>query len=235
MKINRQALKGNSRLLIARTQPSPLMIGLVYIALDLLLTYLESELLGYGQYTAQIMEQINNIGRAALPIPTNITLPAWLLIFAIVIMRSVLDAGFCSCCLKICQGKKAGFKNLMDGFTVFFKLILLRILTGIITALGFFLFVIPGIIAFYSYRQTVYILLENPELGPMECILRSRAMMSGHKIELFVLDLSFIGWRMLSSLLFFPIFWYQPYSGICYAGYYIALRDMPRSQIDFSV
>lgn len=62
------------------------------------------------------------------------------------------------------------------------------------------LFLIPGIIKAYSYAMTPYILAEHPELSVNEAIDRSRAMMKGHKFDYFFLQLSFIGWMLLSII-----------------------------------
>lgn len=59
---------------------------------------------------------------------------------------------------------------------------------------------IPGIIKSYSYAMTEYILLDNPELTANEAITKSREMMDGYKWKLFVLELSFIGWRILCMI-----------------------------------
>lgn len=62
------------------------------------------------------------------------------------------------------------------------------------------LFIIPGIIAGYRYRFALYNLCENPEMGVMEALNMSKAQTRGHKWELFVLDLSFLGWIILCGL-----------------------------------
>lgn len=226
MEINRPVVKSKARQLITRTRPNPLMIGLVFIAADLLLSYLQAQLMGLWRLDLRSIS-------IPLPVP-DIAPAAWVLIFAIVLMSSVLSTGFCSYCLKICKGEKADYKNLLDGFTIFFKLILLKLLVNLLVFFQLLMFIVPGIIASYSYRQAEYILLENPELRPLECIRRSEEMMRGHRFDLFVLDLSFIGWELLSSILFFPIVWYLPYSGVCYAHYYLILKDMPELQKRFT-
>ena len=58
----------------------------------------------------------------------------------------------------------------------------------------------PGIVAAYRYRQALYLLLDHPERSAWQCLRESSALMSGHKWELFVLDLSFIGWGIVGSL-----------------------------------
>jgi len=88
------------------------------------------------------------------------------------------------------------------------------------------LFVIPGIIKSYEYRMVPYIISENPELSPTEAIAISRQMTHGHKLDMFVLDLSFIGWLLLGSLLcgvgtLFVI----PYVEATWAQLYFVLRQ----------
>ena len=80
---------------------------------------------------------------------------------------------------------------------------------------------IPGIIKMFSYAMTPYILEENPELSANEAIDRSRAMMKGHKFDLFWLFLSFIGWFFLSLLtLGIGGLWLGPYMQTATAAFY---------------
>lgn len=67
------------------------------------------------------------------------------------------------------------------------------------------LFVIPGIIASYSYAMTPYILLEHPDMTAREAITASKELMRGNKLRLFCLSLSFIGWGLLCIAPFFLI------------------------------
>lgn len=74
------------------------------------------------------------------------------------------------------------------------------------------LLIIPGIIKSYEYRFVPYILAEKPDLTANEIISKSREMTSGHKFDIFILDLSFIGWYFLGGLLFgIGIFFVDPY------------------------
>lgn len=226
MKINRVALKRNAKVRIFTTKPSPLAIGILYIALSYILSMLASRLDGTYYMMQDFYDQYLEGNLVYLPEFPQVSPYAWVIVFAISIMALVLNAGFSAYCLKICNGEKADHKNLMDGFNVFFKLILLTVLSGLFVFLWSLLFIIPGIIAAYRYRMALYILLENPELGALECLRRSKQMMAGRKFELFVIDLSFLGWIFLTS---FPLFsiWVTPYMTVTYAGYYIALRDIP--------
>ena len=74
------------------------------------------------------------------------------------------------------------------------------------------LFFIPGIVKTYSYCLAEYISRENPNKSAKECIDESRRLMDGHKMELFLLDLSFIGWYILSALTCGILYiWVLPY------------------------
>ena len=74
------------------------------------------------------------------------------------------------------------------------------LLVSVYTFLWMLLFIIPGIVKAYSYAMAIYISKDKPELSAEECIQESRRMMSGHKGELFLLDLSYIGWGILCIL-----------------------------------
>ncbi len=87
------------------------------------------------------------------------------------------------------------------------------------------LFIIPGIIKAYSYRMVPYILTDNPNIGADNAITLSRKMMDGHKLNSFVLDLSFLGWVILGTLAFvIGIFFVNPYIFATEAQLYLVLR-----------
>lgn len=83
---------------------------------------------------------------------------------------------------------------------VFWKAVGMNIVRGLLISLGFFLLIIPGIIFTYSYSMADYILYNHPEMGVMEVLRESKKRMYGHRMGLFVLELSFIGWSLLASL-----------------------------------
>lgn len=81
---------------------------------------------------------------------------------------------------------------------------------------------IPMFIVSYFYRLADYFMLDNPGMSCVQCLTMSRMAMRGHKWELFRLDLSFIGWYLLSVIPFAAL-WVQPYVKITEAAYYNAL------------
>ncbi len=94
------------------------------------------------------------------------------------------------------------------------------LLVGLYSLLWSFLFVIPGIVKGYSYAATSYLLAEYPRLGANDAITLSRRVMDGHKMDLFVLQLSFIGWSLLGLLTFgiLNLFYVSPYIHLTQAG-----------------
>lgn len=100
-----------------------------------------------------------------------------------------------------------GKTNIADTFSVLYKEEYLDILkTQFLRKLYIFLWslllFIPGIIKSYEYIMVPYILAENPNMNSSEVFARSRQMTYGHKMDIFILQLSFIGWDILGSLFF---------------------------------
>lgn len=104
--------------------------------------------------------------------------------------------------LNLAKGIKPEIAELFKYFTKFWGAFKVMFLTGLFTSLWSLLFVIPGIIKALSYSMSMYILAENPDMPALEAINKSKAMMHGHKMELFVLHLSFIGWGLLVGITF---------------------------------
>ena len=116
------------------------------------------------------------------------------------LMSMVLASGFVMYCMAIRRGERAEYLTLFDGFSFVGKVILLNIVIYLFTFFWSLLFVIPGIIAAYRYRFALYNLYENPGIGVMEALNMSKQQTLGYKGQLFMLDLSYIGWLLLASL-----------------------------------
>ena len=92
------------------------------------------------------------------------------------------------------------------------KIILLYLLVNLYLFLWTLLFIIPGIIKSFSYAMTYFIINDHPEYSLNQAITESRRMMDGHKMEYFILCLSFIGWFILSCItLGIGFLWLIPY------------------------
>ncbi len=88
------------------------------------------------------------------------------------------------------------------------------------------LFIIPGIIKSFSYAMTPYILADSQNVKAQEALKISMRMMNGHKLDLFVFYLSFLGWILLSALTFglLQLFYVGPYMSTSLAGFYEELK-----------
>lgn len=105
---------------------------------------------------------------------------------------------------------------------------LLGLLETVFVFLWSLLFFIPGIVKSYSYAMCYYIKSDNPDFGWNMCLKESIKMMKGHKWELFVLDLSFIGWYLVGSLcLGLGVLWVAPYHEATRAQFYESLKSIP--------
>ena len=79
---------------------------------------------------------------------------------------------------------------------------LLSVISGFFIGLWTLLFIIPGIIKSYSYAMSTFLLVNEKTLGPVDAITKSRQLMNGKKSQLFALDLSYLGWYILSLFTF---------------------------------
>lgn len=228
--IDRQALKIDAKQNLAGKKPSVFLVAIIYIAVVGILSTLIYALSGYDRFI-QYAEHVFPLN----PYPTYEELTAFfppippmagVLLLVILLTRHVLDVGFMGYCLKISRNETTDIKSLFDGFSLISKIIVLEILQWFFIFLWSLLLVVPGFIAYYSYRQAFYILLDNPQLSPLACIRLSKQMMDGYKLELLFLDFSFIGWLVLDigvkiyTALPLVSIWLAPYTGVTRAGFY---------------
>ena len=140
-----------------------------------------------------------------------------------VFLFNVLTVGFYVAFLKLLRtGDDRLTTNMFEiSFRNYWHKLWGMLLMHIFIILWSLLFLIPGIVKAFSYAMTPYILEENPELGANEAIDRSRAMMKGHKFDLFWLLLSFIGWAILCVFtLGIGTLWLTPYTQTSVAAFY---------------
>lgn len=140
------------------------------------------------------------------------------------------ELGATMCSADISEGKKGEFDLVFKGFNRFGDSLAAYLLRDVFIALWSLLFIIPGIVKSYSYAMTFFILRDNPALSTTQAITKSREMMNGHKGKLFLMDLSFIGWELLSLFTFgiLGIFYVRPYRNVAYAEFYQSLKaNMP--------
>lgn len=137
------------------------------------------------------------------------------------ILGGTINLGYTRFLLDQHDHKEPEFKTLFSQFSRFGDGFLQKFLRGLYIALWSLLLVIPGIVKSYSYAMTPYIMIEHPEMTANEAITASRQLMDGHKMELFLLQLSFIGWMILNMFtLGIGSLWLHPYMQATEAAYY---------------
>ena len=108
----------------------------------------------------------------------------------------------------------------------FGKAVVSYLLISIYTFLWTLLLIVPGIIKRLSYSLTPYVLLDNPELSADEAVNRSMQLMRGHKMQLFLMELGFVGLALLSLLaLGIPLLWLYPYYQTVWAKFYEEVKS----------
>lgn len=122
--------------------------------------------------------------------------------------------------LHLVRQEHAPISLMFTTFRFFPKLFTTGLLKMILVALWSLLLIIPGILRYYSYSQTIYILKDEPDLSAMEAINESKRRMEGKRGKLFLMQLSFIGWYLLGSFTTFSHLWSYPYYKTTRAGFY---------------
>ena len=170
--LDRAALKCEAKDLIRTARVSPIKMTLLLLAISLVLDLLDTALTYLtGSIVGVAFLSISFVG------------------ILITLISQVLSAGYCCYCLGIHRREEMPYESLFDGA--------LYIVEGFFVALWSMLFVIPGIIAVYRYSFAIWNLCQNPELGVMEALNRSKRQTIGYKGQLFGLHLSFIGWYLI--------------------------------------
>ncbi len=136
----------------------------------------------------------------------GIILPLFTLILNVSVNFVIFQFGLTLYSKKIAFREEPKVSDLFGGFNKFFKVFVLFFLEYLFMYLWLLLFIIPGIIAYYRYSLAVYILIDNPNKDPFDCIVESKKIMRGRKFRLFCLDMSFIGWVIVVLFLIFAIF-----------------------------
>lgn len=148
------------------------------------------------------------------------------------LIAALITTGIAYTTLDWLRTKNNDFSPVRGMFSIFSRkyfvpVLVLYILQAIFTFLWSLLFVIPGLIKGYSYSQTYYIYKDVNQKGEannlnyLDYITLSRELMNGHKFEMFVLQLSFIGWWLLVSVTFgIAAIWVYPYYQTTMSAYY---------------
>lgn len=137
------------------------------------------------------------------------------------IVGGMVNLGYCRYLLNLHDGNEASLKDLFSYSDRFLDALCLSFMTGLFTFLWSLLFIIPGIIASLRYSMAPFIMCENPHYSAPDAINESKAIMEGNKLDLFLLQLSFIGWSILSVFtLGIGDLWLNPYRNMTITCFY---------------
>lgn len=183
--LDRAAIKREAKDLIRTAKVSPIKFTLLFLGISLVLDLMDTAL---TSLTGSI------VGVAFVSVS----------FFSILLslIAQVLGAGYSCYCLGVHRREEMPYESLFDGFTFAGKVIGLYIVQGVFIALWSMLFVIPGIIAAYRYSFALWNLCQDPSIGVMEALDRSKRQTVGYKGQLFSLQLSFLGWALLIGVIF---------------------------------
>ena len=212
--MSRKALKMDAKEAMREALVSPYMVTIILGVITLVLSVVQ----GFLDIWQGMIENAGAYGAFA----------ASSIIFMIIsfILSTIIQFGYQSYCLKVAnRDQTMSYGDLFGSAKYLLKALGLTLMMGLFTVLWTLLFIIPGIIAAYSYSQAIFIMVENPDKGVMQCIRESKEMMVGHKWEYFVLELSFILWQLLGLVTCGLAFIYvHPYTNVTLANYYNAIK-----------
>ena len=233
MIIDRTAVKLQAKQLIRESQPSMLTAALLYTLLTALIGWLSLRLTGVDTNTMNEMLQLASEGNseAVMEMMTRATPSAGasLIDSLLRLAMAVVGVGFSLFVMNSVRRSQPAIGNLLDGFGMFPRVLFLIILQIVFIFLWSLLLVIPGIIAAYRYSFAVYVMIDHPEMSAMDCLRESKRLTTGYKRQLFLLDLSFILWFLLTMI---PIIGYiaqvyvTPYMESARVLYYEQIRAL---------
>ena len=204
MIIDRTAAKLQAKQLIRESQPSMLTAALLYTLLTALIGWLSLRLTGVDTNTMNEMLQLASEGNseAVMEMMTKATPSAGasLIDSLLRLAMAVVGVGFSLFVMNSVRRSQPAIGNLLDGFGMFPRVLFLIILQIVFIFLWSLLLVIPGIIAAYRYSFAVYVMIDHPEMSAMDCLRESKRLTTGYKRQLFLLDLSFIFWFLLTMI-----------------------------------
>ena len=149
---------------------------------------------------------------------------------AVTLMLAVLHAGHTYLCLQTARGETPRYRDLFEGFRAIFRVSGVLLLRALAVTAGLLVFFLPGIYLWYRYRFAVYVLFDEPELGPIACLREAARRSAGFRWRLLLLDLSFLGWYLVGyvAMVFLTVpvleLWVHPFRQISRCVFYDRIR-----------
>ena len=233
MYFSRLELKKQAVELIKHSKPKAVFVTLIYLVLSFVLTELSGKILGINMTMDKLQQYMTHVQNGNIDFALQLletmspSAMGYAINLVLQLVLTVVFAGYTIYLLNLTRNNEPCVGNLLDGFGLVGKVILLSVLKTIFVFLWSLLLFVPGIIAMYRYKMALYILLDNPQMSVMQCLKESSKLMKGHKMEFFVLELSFIGWILLGSFGmagYIIQIWSLPYMNLTYIQFYERIR-----------
>lgn len=149
-----------------------------------------------------------------------------ILLFYGIFVGNVIRVGCCGWFLRYWRGENLSAGEAFAGFRIYLPCVKTMLLRNVFVFLWSLLLIIPGIVKSLAYSMAEYIIYENPNLPADRALAMSDAMTRGYKGDIFVFELSFLGWQLLSGFTcgILGIVYVNPYYCTAYAGVYEMLK-----------
>ncbi len=170
--------------------PSYLKTFLIYTVISAVLLYLSLRMQERYAVWQESVYQFARAGDPNLPPLTPTVLVYLLLALVLLLLAQIIKAGWYDITLRGVRGLPFSWRDLTAGFPRIGKIFVISIVIEFGCILGLCLFILPGVILFYRWRLSWFVLAEHPEYGPIRCLKQSARLMVGEKMNLFRLDLS---------------------------------------------
>ena len=210
----KELIKGNKWYIL-----KPLIIiGLVLLVIDAIAIGIDFAL-GFSKLeTVQVMGM--NVTKYSSGIITNIVG-----VFT-GLAGSALTVAYAYYILSFVRGKRLELKDVIDFMKKHWLIAFLAsLLTGLIIIGCSLLLVVPGIIAAIGLSYYEEVCADNPDMKALDIVKKSWEMTKGHKMELFVLGLSFIGWSLVATFTLGILYiWLAPYMTVTFTLFYEQIK-----------
>jgi uncharacterized membrane protein len=141
-----------------------------------------------------------------------------------------ISIGYTFYILNFIRGKKLSINDIFSKMKYILPIWVVTFIVSALTGLGFMLLVIPGIVIAMMFAMVEYVMADG-EYNISETLKQSRKLMDGYKWDLFVFNLSFFGWIILSIITIGILSIYTiPYITVSNALYYEELKKLKAAE-----
>ncbi len=214
---NRSAVKQRTKHMVLEGNPAPWKVTLVFILATTWISQIVDLILPnpFADVMTNMQQLLVDISSSAMLSDSAINaltqqifsglsggMAMWAILASLIVAfySMVVGVGYSAFTLHRMRGEESGYNDLFSYFYLAAKIVWLEILKFIFIYLWSLLFIFPGYIAYYRYRMAEYIMIDDPDISALEAIRRSKRMMVGRKFELWFIDLTFIGWQILCTV-----------------------------------